>query len=285
MRLLVKQSGRVINEVTFEDGPIYIGRQAGSDIFLPHRDISRQHAVIFSSEAGKWMIEDLDSSNKTFLNNEAIHKSEIKDGDVIGITECTIEVLLEERQEKKRQPLGTSAETRIHDIEKVVRRFKGLEAGPIRMPPKRAEDFAKATRAICEAGNLSNLHTKLLDIISEQFGSLGAWVGLRKKNEGPMDCQGGRRKSGETMKLTELVGQGDIAGAMENCQYVLLPQLPREILREGIRSVVIAPILRDQQCYGILYANNSKKQEHYSLEDIDYLMLLAIHTAAVMEQI
>ena len=57
MRLLVKQGERVINEVHFTEGPIYIGRQLGSDVFLPHSDISRQHAVIFSTEGGSGFLK------------------------------------------------------------------------------------------------------------------------------------------------------------------------------------------------------------------------------------
>ena len=283
MRLLVKQGERVINEVHFTEGPIYIGRQLGSDVFLPHSDISRQHAVIFSTEGGKWILEDLDSANKTFLNNTAIHKNDIKNGDVIKIAEFVIEVHIDEGHAKRGIHLGSTGVTERHEIEKVIRRFKGLEAGPIRMPHERASDFSKATRVVCEAKDLNSLHTKLLEIIREQFAPLDVWAGLRSKPEGPIENQGGTRKNGETVKLTELVAQGDIARAMEKGQYILLPRLPREILREGFRSVVIAPIVRDGHVYGVLYANNSMRQEHYSLEDLDYLMLLAIFTGAVME--
>jgi hypothetical protein len=32
-----------------------------------------------------------------------------------------------------------------------------------------------------------------------------------------------------------------------------------------------------------LYVDNAMDHEHYSLSDLDYLMLLAIHTAAIVE--
>jgi hypothetical protein len=36
-------------------------------------------------------------------------------------------------------------------------------------------------------------------------------------------------------------------------------------------------------CFGVIYIDNDKDQEPYSLSDLDYLMLLAIHTAAILE--
>ena len=87
MRLVVRQSDSTVREFQFARGPIYIGRHMNSQIFLPDRTVSRQHAVLFSTQTGKWMVEDLDSANKIYLNDEAVHKTEIKSGDVIEIDE------------------------------------------------------------------------------------------------------------------------------------------------------------------------------------------------------
>ena len=96
MRLTVKRGDDLINELRFSRGPIYIGRQIGSQIFLPDKAVSRQHTVIYTTTDGKWMVEDLDSANKTYLNNEAIHKAEIKNGDVLKIADFRIEIHVDE---------------------------------------------------------------------------------------------------------------------------------------------------------------------------------------------
>ena len=97
MRLVVKQSDRPPREFQFTRGPIYIGRHTHSQIFLPDKAVSRQHAVIFSTQDGKWMVEDLDSVNKTYLNEEQIHKAEIKTGDILRVVDFTIEVNFEDQ--------------------------------------------------------------------------------------------------------------------------------------------------------------------------------------------
>ena len=68
MRVLVKQSDGSAKELQFNDeGPISIGRGANNRVFLPDKGVSREHAVIRGMGGGKWMVEDLGSSNKTYL--------------------------------------------------------------------------------------------------------------------------------------------------------------------------------------------------------------------------
>ena len=52
-----------------------------------------------------------------------------------------------------------------------------------------------------------------------------------------------------------------------------------------IRSVVIAPIMSQAGCFGVLYTNNTFRDDHYNLSDLDYLMLLGFHTAAIVAKL
>jgi hypothetical protein len=36
-------------------------------------------------------------------------------------------------------------------------------------------------------------------------------------------------------------------------------------------------------CFGAIYIDNATDHEHYTLSDLDYLMLLSIHTATVLK--
>ena len=53
----------------------------------------------------------------------------------------------------------------------------------------------------------------------------------------------------------------------------------------ALRSVIIAPVLGNRKCFGLLYCNNSKEHEHYEMSDLDYLMMIATVTAAAIESI
>lgn len=62
-----------------------IGRGSKCDLVLPHRSISREHAVI-TKERNGWFIEDLNSANGTWLENEQIGKHRIGGGETIHIS-------------------------------------------------------------------------------------------------------------------------------------------------------------------------------------------------------
>ncbi|GAI90794.1 unnamed protein product, partial [marine sediment metagenome] len=110
VRLVVKKDEQTVDEFEFKDGPVRIGRRSINDISLRHPKISKHHAVISLDKQGSWTIEDLDSANKTYLNDKAIHKERIKTGDKISINCFTIEVDLEsdgavsEKKEPSEQP-------------------------------------------------------------------------------------------------------------------------------------------------------------------------------------
>ena len=103
VRIVVKQKDGQAKELKFAKGPISLGRAATSQIFLPDRLVSKQHAVIYINSEGKWNVEDLESANKTYLNGQEIHKAEIKHGDCIRISDFTMEVALDDDTDTEKQ--------------------------------------------------------------------------------------------------------------------------------------------------------------------------------------
>ncbi len=288
MRLVVKKGEGSVNEFRFTKGPIYIGRHSNSQIYLPDAGISRQHAVIFSTEDGKWMVEDLDSANKTYLNDEAVHEVEIKTGDCLRIVDYTIEVNLEEvSEEEKPIELEDTLTATARGPQMIERQLTTPDAPPIRLPAKRVAEFLEATEAIGKASNLDELLLALLDITSKQLGTYHAWCALRNGPAGPMTCHAGRNRDGQTMEMSDIKFNEKITESIEKDQY-LLYIFSRDMTVEKkiqVRSIVIAPVISHTGCFGILYANNTFRDDHYSLSDLDYLMLIGIHTAAVIEKL
>lgn len=284
MRLVVKQDNRTVNEFQFTKGPIYIGRHANSQILLPDKAISRQHAVIFTTNDGKWVVEDLDSANKTYLNDEAIHKAEIKTGDCLRITDFTLEINLEDETEVEGP---THLEDTLTDISRelqiIVRKPDAEHAPDIRLAAKRVKDFMRATEAICKANGPDELLQVLLSVILRQFSAYHAWCALRNQPTGPMTSHAGKSRDGQAVELSAIKLSEKITQAVEKGQFLLLPQVSAQIGGEGIRSAMIAPIMDPTGCFGALYIDNAMDHEPYSLSDLDYLMLLAINTAAILE--
>jgi len=291
MRILLRQKDGNTKEFQFQKGPISIGRGANSNIFLPDRAVSRQHAVIHSSEDGKWTIEDLDSASKTYLNDEAIQKAEIKHGDCLRITDFIIDIVIEDEvseDEKAMQlddTLHLEAALAVPPHETVVRKPDAGHAPAMRLAARRLIDFAQATEKICEAGTIDGLLLCLLDIALEQFSAYHVWCALRTSPTGPMVCHGGKKRDGKTVDLSKLKLQQKITQAVDKGQFLVLPRVSAQIEEEeAIRSALIAAVMRPNGCFGVIYADNSMKDKHYSLSDLDYLMLISMHTAAILKK-
>lgn len=71
---------------------IHIGREESCDIVLRSPEVSRKHAHVYETNARYW-IEDLDSTNGTFVNEQPITSQEIHDGDLIQIGSNVLQFL------------------------------------------------------------------------------------------------------------------------------------------------------------------------------------------------
>lgn len=285
MRLIVKKGDRPIGQFQFSEGPIYIGRLTNCQVLLPERTVSRQHAVLFKTEEGKWMAEDLDSANQTFLNEESIHKAEVKTGDTLCIADFTIDIEVESEAEDEGPT--TYLEDTLTDAHRepqiIVRKPDSERAPELRLPAKRVRHFMQAVESICKANGPDELLQVLLSVTLRQFRAYHAWCALRNEPKGAMTSHAGKCRDGRTVELSEIQLNEQITQAVEKGQFLLLPQVPFEIKEEGLRSAMIAPIVNPTGCFGVLYVDNALDHRQYSLSDLDYLMLLAINTSAILE--
>lgn len=288
MLLIVRADNGTSKEYQFDEGPVSIGRQSSNQIPLRDKAVSKQHALISITEDGKWMVEDLNSANKTYLNDEAIHKAEIKTGDILRITDFTIEINLGEGAEagsegQMEDTLHLEAALTTPKHETVVRKPDAAHAPAMRLAANRLTDFSQATEAICEVDSLDELLKVLLDINLKQFSAFRCWCALRDQPSGPMTYHAGKRRDSRAVELSDLQLSEKINQAVERGQSMVLPRVSAQMEeKDRIRSALIASIMRSNGCYGVLYVDNAMIHEHYSLSDLDYLMLIAMHTAAVL---
>ncbi|MEN6384356.1 MAG: FHA domain-containing protein [Phycisphaerales bacterium] len=288
MRLIVKRQGKVENDLRFSKGPIYIGRQIGSQVFLPDRSVSRQHTVIYTTTDGKWVAEDLDSANKTYLNNEVIHKAEIKDADILKVSDFQIEIHIDETEKAGISPanLEDTLHATLHEAQIVIRHMDSADAPLIKMQAKRGKDFAHAASAICKCADSNELLTVLLDLVFQQFKPFHAWIGIRKNTESPIEIAKGKALGGTATKLEELIFASRVTEVLKTHQYILIPRLPiRAESDNKVNSAIIAPIMNEENCYGAFYADNSLEHERYGLNDLDYLILISLMAGAFVRNI
>jgi len=290
MRLVLKQKDGEIKEYQFAEGPIQIGRAADCHVALPDRTVSKKHALIACNGDGVWHVQDLESANKTYLNGEIVSMAAIKTGDSIRITDFTIEVNIDDRvqethPEQFEDTLNLEAGLATPAHETVVRKPDAGHAPAMRLPAKRLSDFSHACDAVCMSKNLEDLLVTLLNLGLKQFSAFHTWCALREQPSGPMTYHAGKRRDGQAVDLREINLADKINQAVERSQSLVMPRVGADVeAKDRIRSALIAAIAGPTGCYGVIYVDNAMIHDHYTLGDLDYLMLVAAHTAAVLSK-
>lgn len=83
-KLIISLENKVVEEIPIEKEIITIGRRTDNDLCLDNLAISGYHSQI-SSVLDDCFLEDLGSTNGTFVNSEIVKKHALKDGDTIDI--------------------------------------------------------------------------------------------------------------------------------------------------------------------------------------------------------
>jgi ribosome-associated protein YbcJ (S4-like RNA binding protein) len=88
-KLIIKFNNDVVDHIDLKQGDMKIGRKPGSDIFLDNLSVSGEHANIFTIGEDSFL-QDLSSTNGTFVNNKRITKHHLHNGDTVTIGKHTL---------------------------------------------------------------------------------------------------------------------------------------------------------------------------------------------------
>jgi pSer/pThr/pTyr-binding forkhead associated (FHA) protein len=101
LNILLKLKESEIKTIETNKAEITIGRISGSDIHIDNLGVSKQHAKIVKHR-NTYVIEDLNSTNGTFLNGKKITRAELKDKDVVSIGKHSL--IISYRKKAKESP-------------------------------------------------------------------------------------------------------------------------------------------------------------------------------------
>ena len=109
LKLLFKFKDSILREIETEKTEVTIGRIASNDIQIDNVAVSAHHARIVQ-DGRHYVIEDLNSTNGTFVNEKKISRRVLKENDVITIGKHSLVVIPEKEGAKATSPIITDIE-------------------------------------------------------------------------------------------------------------------------------------------------------------------------------
>ncbi len=105
IRIALMFKDRVLKKIETEKSEITIGRSPNVDIQIDNLAVSNQHARLIKQN-GQYVVEDLNSTNGTLLNNEKISKAILKHNDTVVVGKHTLIINLDEKAGKPNTDFG-----------------------------------------------------------------------------------------------------------------------------------------------------------------------------------
>lgn len=155
-KLLLKFNAAVIKEIPFKKEALSVGRKPDNDIVIDNPAVSGHHCRI-ALKGDTYFVEDLDSTNGTFVNEKRVVKSGLHHNDIVGVAKHSLVFLEDAAQQGKDSAPGDSEPDGT------------AQPGP--------EDAARTTRGSTEGG-----------AASKQFGVLKVLDGI--VGEGSYELRG-----------------------------------------------------------------------------------------------
>ena len=93
-KMIVSTDGVVIKEVQLTKDRTSLGRRPYNDIVIDNLAVSGEHAVLQMS-GNEVFVEDLNSTNGTYLNGKAVKKQQLSNGDTVEIGKYKIKYVNE----------------------------------------------------------------------------------------------------------------------------------------------------------------------------------------------
>ena len=101
MQIVVKFNDSIVRQVESDKSEVTIGRDPEADIQIDNISVSRIHAKIIKGP-NYYLLQDLKSTNGTFVNGKRVEQKYIKEDDEIVIGKHTIMIDIDNYQKKSK---------------------------------------------------------------------------------------------------------------------------------------------------------------------------------------
>lgn len=129
LKIILSIDGVVNREIQLTKDRTTVGRRPYNDIVIDNLAVSGEHAVL-QIDAGDVYLEDLNSTNGTFVNGRAVKKQMLQDGDVLEIGRNQLKFVKTDTMESSTMPAGLARDaTKPTSFAAVIKVLSGALTG------------------------------------------------------------------------------------------------------------------------------------------------------------
>jgi putative nucleotidyltransferase with HDIG domain len=276
---------------------IAIGRSAGNDIVLRDDKVSRQHCRIVK-DSGVLVLEDLSSSNGSYVNGRAVVRGRLFDGDEIRLGNHVMSLSLSKDASDSDsvkvlaggpQAGGTTVEVVVpEDTADFVGKSLTAEHSPDRM--------IRDLGIIYRVGNLINCvrnHDELLKTVLDlAFDAVTAERGflVLVEQEGRLAVKArrfGRNYSNRSLSvsraITEMVVERGQAALVNDALSDERFSNRDSVIINHLRSILCVPLKSKERVLGFIFLDNPFVTGAFSKDDLRLLTAIAIQAGVAIE--
>jgi sigma-B regulation protein RsbU (phosphoserine phosphatase) len=254
-----------------------IGRQTGVDLKLEGANISRRHARIFL-DANKYWVEDLGSSNGTFVNDcKLSSRMSLSTGDQIRVGPFIL------RFETGPEP----------DKESVIRAETLADLSNVDLFRKGAEEKLQAVLQIAHELALSlepdEIIPKIMERLFALFPQADRGLFLVMENGRPVVRATRNRSQKLAAQTGALFSRSVIERVLQNnsgivAEDVTNADMGQSICSLGVRSFICVPLkTHGGEVMGVLQLDRFSAGKSFTTEDLYLLTAISIQLSAVLE--
>lgn len=159
-KLILSMDGLVLKEIPLVNERTTIGRKPHNDIQIDNLAISGEHAVVITLMNDSFL-EDLDSTNGTFVNGQPVKKHFLQDNDVIELGKYRLKYLAEGAHPAVGTDMDKTMVLRPEAMRKAVEQAAGAKEQPAAVAAEAAAAQAAPARAVIQVLNGANAGREL----------------------------------------------------------------------------------------------------------------------------
>lgn len=278
MRVLLKQNGQMVADLTFEQEALRAGSDPSSEIYLNNKAISEHHLRISPYQGAGWVVETVSRKPIPKLNGVPMSaRANLHDGDRIELLDYMLTVF----------PTWDAGREKSDDADTKLR-HKPLPTGTlIRRHMEKVEIPAgwldKISRIAMELGLCTDLNLLMdysINMLASVFGAGFSWFGARRRPAGRLEFVEGRLVSGQTCDLSAF-GDALVHHSITRSQHLCVPKADDPVITSGMA----VPLMSPEGNIGVVYVDTRTETQSYKPHHLDLMSLIGSLIASRLEQI